>query len=429
MNLLSSQSMSGHYSRKLFSNFLSLSIVQGTNFLLPIIVMPYVISKIGTAGFGIISVAHVVMIYLSSISDYGFNLTATKDISLFRRDLVKISKIFFLTLASKLLITFFCFLLLLILILFVPAVHQHFTLYLLGFLYVVGQSILVSWFFQGMEKMQYITVSTLLARIIFVLLVFMFIRQKEDDIFFLFFLGIGNVIAGFFSIYLAIRIFKLKFIQPRWPEIIIELKEGWHITVSNLSINTYLYTNIFILRIFTNDLIVGYYSIAEKIFFAIRQILGIFSQAIYPRVCQFALKGEEQVYSFFKKIYIPFLFSIMLLGFFTFIFSPQIVKLFLTDPPALPFLLLRLLSFVPLIVCLNIPAYQLLLAFNKKKSYSGILGFGTVINIIANLLLCPVLGAIGTVMSIIVTELFITIGLNHQIFKNKLVHLLRAKPI
>jgi polysaccharide transporter, PST family len=421
--------MSDHYSRKLVSNFLSLSIVQGTNFLLPIIVMPYVIGRIGTAGFGVISVAHVIMIYLSSISDYGFNLTATKDISLFRGDRVKISKIFFLTLASKLLITLFCFFLLLILILFIPTVHQHLSLYLLGFLYVVGQSILVSWFFQGMEKMQYITVSTLLARIVFVLLVFIFIRQKEDNIFFLFFLGIGNIIAGLFSIYLAIRIFKLKFIQPRWSEIIFELKEGWHITVSNLSINTYLYTNIFILRIFTNDLVVGYYSVAEKIFFAIRQILGIFSQAIYPRVCQFALKSEEQVHVFFKKIYAPFLFLTMVLAFLTFSFAPQLVKLFLVNPPAIPVLLLQLLSFVPLIVCLNIPAYQLLLAFNKKKSYSGILGFGTVVNVIANLLLCPVLGAIGTVTSIIITELFITIGLNHQIFKHKLVHLLRAKPI
>jgi PST family polysaccharide transporter len=421
--------MKGHYRGKLLSNFISLSIIQGTNFLLPIIVMPFVIKKIGTEGFGVISVAQVLMIYLSAISDYGFNLTATRDIALFKSDTPRISKIFFVVLASKILITIFCFILLLVLVFFVPFLHQHLLIYLLGFVYVIGQTLLVSWFFQGMEKMQLITISTLIARFIFVILVFAFIRQKEDNIFFLFFIGIGNVIAGLLSIYFAIRIFKLQFTRPAWADVVNELKEGWHITLSNLSINTYLYANIFILRIFTNDLIVGYYSIAEKIFFAIRQILGVFSQAIYPHVCQLALLSKGQIHEFFKKAYLPFLSFVAILSIIVFIFSPQIVAIFLSNAPRLPVVLLRVLSFVPFIVCLNIPAYQLLLAFNKKYSYSAILGLGTLINICVNLLLCNIWGATGTVISVMITELFITIGLNQQLAKNKLLYLLRAKSV
>ena len=147
---------------------------------------------------------------------------------------------------------------------------------MLGFTYVLGQSMLVSWFFQGKEKMHYITISTLIARLIFVLLVLLFIHRKEDGIYFLFFLGTGNIIAGIISIVLAVRFFKIRFINPQWTDIIWELKEGWQITLSNLSINTYLYSGIFILRVFTNDTIVGFYSIAERIFFAVRQVLASF---------------------------------------------------------------------------------------------------------------------------------------------------------
>jgi PST family polysaccharide transporter len=421
--------MRNYYNGRLLPNFFALSIVQGTNFLLPIVVMPYVISKIGTESFGVVSVSQVVMIYLSTISDYGFNLTATKDISLSKDNVVRTSKIFFLVLISKLLITLCCFLLLLMLVFAIPIFREHSSLYLLGFMYVIGQSLLVSWFFQGMEKMHYITLTTMLSRMIFVALVFLFIKEENDNILFLFFLGIGNLIAGLFSVYFAIRFFKLKFILPVWSEIINEIKQGWHLTISNVSINTYLYSNVFILRIFTNDLVVGYYSIAEKIFFAIRQVLGIFSQVVYPLMCQMVLKKEEQIHVFLKKVYVPFLFLIIVLSTVTFFFSSHIVKLFLPSTQELPVLLLQTLSFVPLIVCLNIPAYQLLLAFNKKESYLSILGLGTLVNIIANFLLCPIWGAIGTVVSIILTEAFITIGLNQQIFRNKLVHLLRPKPI
>jgi len=409
--------MGTHYSSRLLSNFIALSIIQGTNFLLPILVMPFVIKRVGADGFGIIAVAQVVMIYLSTISDYGFNLTATRDVAINRDDKPKISRIFYTVLASKLLITVASFLVLLIMILFVPLFRSNSTLYLLGFTYVLGQSLMVCWFFQGMEKMQYITVVTLLSRVVFVLLVFAFIRDRDDKKLFLLFLGLGNTVAGLLSIYLAHRIFGLTVFRPRRADIRHELKEGWQITLSNLSINTYLYINVFVLRLFTNDLTVGYYSIAEKIFFAIRQILGIYSQVIYPRVCQVALQGRKQVTGFFKEIYLPFLALVVAGCCIVFFFSGPIVMVFLGSHSTLAVLLLRLLAFVPVIVCLNIPAYQVLLALNHKKNYLRVLVTGTMVNLAANLALVNIWGAVGTAIAIIITELFITTGLNAELYK------------
>ena len=67
--------MEASYKSKLFSNFIALSIVQVINLLLPLLVMPFVIARIGADGFGVIALAQVVMIFLSTIGDYGFNLT------------------------------------------------------------------------------------------------------------------------------------------------------------------------------------------------------------------------------------------------------------------------------------------------------------------------------------------------------------------
>jgi len=410
---------SGHR-KKLLSNFIALGIIQGANFVLPVLVMPFVIPKIGADLFGVVSVAQVVMIFLSTISDYGFNLTATRDIAFYKDDKEKISRIFSNVLASKFMICALTFILLLILIPVIPVLKNHYALYLLGFVYVIGQSALVGWFFQGMEKMQYITISTLVARVLFVVLVFIFIREKSDYIYFLFFLGIGNIIAGVFSIFLAFRIFKLDLYSPKWIDIKHELKEGWHITVSNLSINTYQYINILVLRLFTNDLVVGYYSIAERIFFAMRQVLGIFSQVVYPHICQLTRKSKEESTRFFKQFYLPFLILLLLGCIAVFILSPYIIQIFLGRTEDLPVLLLRILSFVPVVVCLNIPAYQVLLAFDLKKSYFKILVSAMIVSLIANLVFCFSWGAVGTAVSIIVTELFVTSGLNWELYKNKL---------
>jgi polysaccharide transporter, PST family len=412
--------MGMNYNRKLFSNFISLSIVQGINFLIPLLVTPYVISKVGVDGIGVIAIAQTVMIYLSTITDYGFNVSATKEIAQYKNDRIKTSKIFFTVMASKLIITAFLFVVLLALAFFIPALQQHFILYVLGFTFVLGQCLSVNWFFLGIEKMHFITIGSLFSRLIFVVLLFIFMQKKEDDVLFLLFLGIGNMIAAAASIFIAIALLKLKFLRPLWVDIIDEFKKGWQVTVSILSLNTYLFSGIFILRFFTNDLVVGYYSIAVRIFFAARQVLAVFSEAVYPHICQLILQGKESTKIFFKKVYLPVLIATFLGCIGLFIFSPQIIYIFIKEKPALPVLLLRMLSFVPVIVCLNIPAYQLLLAFDRKKSYLRIFGFATVINIAANILMVNEWGATGTVLSIILTELFITIGLNCELYKNNL---------
>src|SRR5450631_3294772 len=140
--------MGESYKKRLVSNFVALSVIQGANFVLPVIVMPFVIRNIGADRFGLVSVAQVVMIFLSTLSDYGFNLTATRDIALYKKDLEKTSRIFFTVLVSKFILCAGALVILLCLIRWVPFIRNNSILYLLGFTYVVGQSSLASWFFQ-----------------------------------------------------------------------------------------------------------------------------------------------------------------------------------------------------------------------------------------------------------------------------------------
>ncbi|HUP12589.1 MAG TPA: polysaccharide biosynthesis C-terminal domain-containing protein, partial [Niastella sp.] len=89
-------------------------------------------------------------------------------------------------------------------------------------------------------------------------------------------------------------------------------------------------------------------------------------------------------------------------------------------------LLLRLFCLAPVIVCMHVPASQILMAANQKKSYLGVLTGGTILNITCNLLLVPVWGALGTTITVLLTELFITVGFNRQLHKNKLAGYLKA---
>ena len=397
--------------KRLFSNFFSLGIIQGTNYLLPILITPYVIKRIGADGFGIIAVTQVVMMFLQTISDYGFNLTATRDVSQNRENRSVLSRIFYTVLITKLLIVLVLLIVLILVLTLVPALRPFTGLYLLSFVTVIGQSLLMNWLFQGIERMKTVMYVSLFARLVFVALVLIFIRSKPDYIYFLFFTGVGNVLAGSVSIVLAVRMLRLKRVLPSREDILHELKNGWHIMTSALAVSSYTYINVIALRLFYSDTVVGYYSVAEKIISATRQILSVYFQAIYPQVCRLVLAGRREIFAFFRNYYLPFLSMVLAGSFILLFFARPIIGIFLTEHQEVSASYLRIMSFTPFIICLNIPAYQLLIALDEKRTLFAVFISGTIINLIMNLCIVRIYGPVGTSFIILLTECLVTAGL------------------
>lgn len=63
-------------------NLISLATVQGLNYLLPLLTLPYLVRVVGVDKFGVLSLATVVIAFFIVVTDYGFNYTATREISL-----------------------------------------------------------------------------------------------------------------------------------------------------------------------------------------------------------------------------------------------------------------------------------------------------------------------------------------------------------
>lgn len=404
---------------KLSYNFFSMGAVQAISSLIQLLVIPHVIARIGIDGYGVVAVAQVLMFYLCVFTDYSFNQAATRDVTLHKDDPVTLARIFSNVFSVRLILCGAAFLVLLCLLWLVPVFRAHLFLYVMAFTFVIGHSVLINWFFMGLEKMHYITITTLIARLLFAVLVFTFIRDRTDSYLFLFFLGVGNIVAGIISVFLASRFCQLQWVKPELPAIARALKDGWQIMVSHLANSTCHYANIFILRFFAGDLLVGYYAIAERIFFTIRQVFVVFSQAVYPRICQFVNQGREYAISFLRQVYSRFLLMVIVGCFGLFVFSPQVLYFFMGDDLGNAVFFLRIFCVIAVIVCLNIPGTLLLLAMNQKKVYLKVYLFATILNVLLNVVLANYYLATGTVTAILITELFITIGLTYIVARKQ----------
>ena len=90
-----------HRHKLLIENFFSLSILNGLNVLLPLVTLPYILHVVGKANYGAYSYVYAVLQYVILFSTYGFNFSATKQISQCRDDAQAVSRIYNAVTASK----------------------------------------------------------------------------------------------------------------------------------------------------------------------------------------------------------------------------------------------------------------------------------------------------------------------------------------
>jgi polysaccharide transporter, PST family len=334
--------------RRIFHNFLSLSTLGALNVLLPLITLPYLVRVLGPEKYGIISFAYALMVYFLMVSNYGFQLSATQLISVSRNDREKTSEIFISVITIRLLLTLAGLVVLIFLATFIHPFCEDPLVYYYSFGIVLGQCLIPTWYFQGIEKMHFVTIINSVPRLIFTVLTFVFIRGPGDYIYVNLLISIGALIGGIASLVLTVSRFGILAKLPSWSSILFYLRYGWHVFISTISISLYRESNTFLLGLFTNYTVVGYYSAAEKILKAIQSVLTPVTESLFPYF-SFRFKEEadtRQNINFLNKIskyYGAVLAGISIL---LLLLAPFIVKLFLGKEYLASILDLRIMSFV-----------------------------------------------------------------------------------
>jgi len=175
------------------------------------------------------------------------------------------------------------------------------------------------WYFQGIEQMKYITFITVISRISFLILIFIFIRKPEDYLLVPVIYGIGAIISGISTLWI-IQQHKIRFHWQTNKILKHYFLDSLPIFISNLSTTISLSTNKVLLGIFLGMQDVAYYELAEKLSLIIKTPIHLIGQAIYPKVAQ--NKSEN----FLKKTFLFSLLLAMLLLILGFLFSNFIIK-------------------------------------------------------------------------------------------------------
>ena len=360
-------------SRMVINNVAFLSILQAISYVLPIIVLPYLFRVIGPAKFGLIAFAQALVQYFMILTDYGFSVSATKEISLTHNDQGKISQIFSSVMTVKIALAYASLLVLGALVYLVPKFRADWMVYMLSFGVVVGNMMFPVWFFQGVEKMKYIANLNIFGEIIYVLFIFLFVRERHDYLMVPVINSLVFITVGLLGQYIVFSRFKVWFKFPGYRSIKHQLKAGWNVFISIVAINAYTTTRVFAVGLLTNNTLTGFYSIAEKIANVAQTFpLSSFSQALFPRLSKIFHRNKPLAFKLMQQIQlITIIISLICLP-LIFIFAPVIVKIVCGGHYPETVLSLRFLLIGVFFVASNAFRVQFLLVSEKTDTYSRI---------------------------------------------------------
>lgn len=396
----------------LASNFVYLSVLQGLNLILPLLTLPYLIRVLGVEYFGLLSFSFAFITYFQIITDYGFNATGTRDVSMVLDNVEKQNEIFNQIMSTKLLLVVLSFILMTGIVFAFEIFRTYWIVYLFSFGSILGQAIFPVWYFQGIQKMKYITYLNLVTKIIFTIALFIFIKQKSDYYLVPVFNALGFISAGIFSLFYIRKDFNISFQLQSLKKVKEQLNKGKYVFLSELKISLFTNTNTLILGIIAGNQAVGFFSAAEKLARAIGNLQTPISNTLFPYLSREMSLDKYNTIQKIKKItsYGAFLFSVLIV--ICFCFAQQIIKIIYGDEMVSTVILFKILILIPLLSFLDsMYGKQILLNLGKDNLYFRVILYATILNLGINVLLTYFYKELGTAITLIITQIIIVLGM------------------
>ncbi|GEO11236.1 transporter [Segetibacter aerophilus] len=261
-----------------------MSILQISQVLFPFATYPYLIRVLGKETFGLLTYSTAIIAYLIMFINFGFNISEIKEISIHRDDREKVSEIVSSVIAIRLLLLIVSILILLICLSTVSILKTHKLLYFSYLGVMINAAIDPSFYFQGIERMKFTTIISVLSSLLFLILIFLFVKNEGHVNLVPLFTSFGAFTGSAFGLYTAFKNDNLKFYFPHTKQIKAHIVESLPFFSSRLSVLLMEKTNTVLLGSFIGYTQVSYYDIAAKLVAALKVPFGIINQVIFPNV-------------------------------------------------------------------------------------------------------------------------------------------------
>lgn len=391
-------------------NLLGISAVQAANTAVPLLMVPYLTRVLQPTGWGLFGFAQSFGMSLGLVAEYGFWLSASREVARHRDDRDMLSTIVAGVMGAKAMLAVGAIVIALLLEPVLPLFRQHPSLLWAAVFWSISQGYNMLWYYQGLERIWRMASFDIFFKASALAAIFLVVKGPGDEA-----KALALGAAGWFFSAVVTAIIAYREVGFRRPTLALSwnaLRMGWSMFLFRAAFTLYTSANGFILGLFAQPAQVGYYVGAEKISKGLLAPLSPLSQAVFPRVSYLAVHSRGRAARVAKLSLIVMGLGGFLLGAAAFFFSTLIVRVVLGPgfQPAVP--VLRVLAgLVPAMALSLALGIQWMLPLGLDSTFNRIILGAGILNVVLAVFLAPLYAQMGMACSVLTCEIFVTVGM------------------
>ncbi len=263
------------------SNTTALLVIQIANQLVPLVTLPYLTRTLGADTYGAYAYAIAITTIACVVTDFGFTLWGTGEVSQNRGDPNFVNRIYGAVTAAKLGLFAIATSAVAAYASFSGLPSDHKTALYLTAIPILGLTLQPIWMFNGLERMASITAFILFSRLTYTALVFVVIESPSDLGVLIAINGLSQLLAAALGIIVLVRLGH----PPRRPSVLEcrnVLKSASPFFLSRVAISTYTAGGAVFLGLVSTTRSVAIYAVAEQLYRGAQGLLSPLGQVMYP---------------------------------------------------------------------------------------------------------------------------------------------------
>ena len=389
----------------MLANFIHLSLNQGINLLVALIITPYLFQTLGESQYGLVTLGLTVTLFFGILVNYGFNLNGPKELALIKQDRAAKQAYINEVVTTRLLLGL-CLAGITLLLISLGAFQEYPTILALSTIVLINEAIYPMFILQGFDRLQWISKGNAVSKLIYLATIILVVKGVGDAKWVNFLFGGSSLLV---NVVLLVFVYKVERIGFR----ISPIKRVFHRLVDNFqflssTFAAYILVNggFMMLNSFVSSSEYGFYTLAHRISLLLRMIPVFLTQAMLQNATRMHKENSEQYESYLKKSYKNGILITFLLGLVIALGATWIVRFLAGDYNAYAANQMRLLCFLPFLGMLNLHNMVRILVEDRKYILSKAMWISTIVMLILALIGCYFYGGYGLAVALMFVEVF-----------------------
>ena len=388
-----------------FRNFFNLTLNQGVNILVALIVTPILYQNLGQALFGKVSLYFSIMTLLNITVSYGYHLNGPKRIALLKKNIIRLQNFISEVVSIRLIIASLVFLIVIFAsIIFEVNSDYDKIIFMFSLVCLYREALLPDFFVQGIDKLSYSAINNFFSKLIYILLIVSFIKSESDAFLVNFFFGLSSIFVYIFFWNFISKKILIVHVRLKFSNVIRKIKGNLMFFLASVAGHLSLHSSLVILTKFVSDVELGQFALSHRIIFLLRLVPTFFVQSILQRA-SILNHNNNLKDKFINKFFLIGLLLTAAIAIFVIIFSKYIIFILSGELVLLSQKVLIILSFVPMLAMLNFKNMIIILT-NELQS---VLYKASWISTFMMILICFIgsyyYGSIGISYSLLISEI------------------------